>query len=590
MSLIIELRRRRVFRTAALYVVAAWVVLQVASLAFPALEIPEAAIRYVWVAAFLGFPVALVFGWRYQITADGIVRTMPIGGGDTAQELGLKMPDYALLSALVLILGVIGYRAGIDIVTVEKPFGVSAFGREIHHNSIAILPFDNLTGDAGQEYFVDGIKDSITSVISQVSALRVKSSTSTSTYKGSPKGLTAIASELGVANIIEGSVFRTGDQLRITVQLIDAATDEHIWAESYDREVRDLLALQSELAREVANRIGVELTPDEVTRLAAARQVNPEVYDTYLKGLHFVKRLEPGAVTTGLDYLHDAVGIDPREPLAYAGIALAYNTIGHGVNAHGAFPKAIAAAEKALTLDEWSGEAWAALAEAVLYYEWDWAAAEGHMQRALQLSPNLDHVYAHYAYLLILLGRHEEAIAASEKARDLSPVDPLWAGFTAWLYMVEGRWEEALETAEECIAFSTQLDLCRYALGQIYAAQGEFDKSVEVQELMSEQDPFRAWGLAISYAQAGRSDEAMDLIEALSINATPRNQLHIALAYSAMGDTEQALVWLNTAYESRSDWLPWIVLPYAYGGSVEPIRDEPGYQAIVQSLNLPPTP
>jgi tetratricopeptide (TPR) repeat protein len=417
--------------------------------------------------------------------------------------------------------------------------------------------------------------------------LKVKSRTSTSRYKESSKQLMEIASELGVANVIEGSVFRTGDQVRITVQLIDAATDENIWAKSYDRDVRDMLALQSEVAREVAKQVSVELTPDEVSRLQISRQVDPEVYETYLKGMFFVKQLDPVAIETGLDYLHDAVGIDPREPLAYAGIALGYNTIGHGVNSHGAFPKALAAARKALELDEWSGEAWAALAEAQLYYDWDWETAEANMLRALQLSPSLDHVHAHYAYLLMLLGRNAEAIEFSEKARNLSPVDPIWAGFSAWLYMVEGRWDEGIETAEECTLFPRPLDICLYALGEIYSAQGDFDKAVEVHERISAEDPFRNWSLGISYAQAGRHDDALKVIEAMAINATPRDQLHIALAYSAMGDIEQALIWLGVAYESRSDWLPWVVLPYAYGGSVEPLREEAGFKAIVDSMNIP---
>ena len=427
----------------------------------------------------------------------------------------------------------------------------------------------------------------MTAVLSRLSGLRVRSRTSTSAYKNTSLQLTDIANELGVANIVEGSVFRTGDQVRITVQLIDAATDEHIWAESYDRDVRDLLAMQSEIAREVAREIDVELTPEEHSRLRATRRIEPEVLDSYLKGMHLVKQLNPVSITTGLEYLHDAVTADPREPLAYAGISLGYNTIGHGVNAHDAFPKAIAAAKKALELDEWSGEAWAALAEATLYYDWDWKKAEQHMQRALQLSPNLDHTYAHYGYLLLLLDRHEEAIAATEKARDLSPVDAIWAGFAAWLYMVEGMWDEGIRAGEECLAFSIQLDICRYSLGQIHAAQGNYDKAVEIQEQIAPQDPFRAWGLAISYAQAGRRNDAQQLIDALAINPTPRSQLHIALAYSAMGETEEALNWLNIAYGNRSDWLPWMVLPNAYGGSVEPIRNEPGFQAIVQSLNLP---
>jgi len=587
MNLMRELRRRRVFGTMALYIVAAWVAIQVASLIFPALDIPDRAIRYVWVATTLGFPIAVLFAWRFQITSEGVFKTPPAAAGEGAANLRLNGTDFLMLAGLGVMVLLIGLRAVQDIRQTDEIFGVSVFGHKIYPNSIAVLPLDNLTGNAEQVYLVDGIHESMTSTLSQISGLRVKSRTSTATYRDSDKSLPDIAGELGVANVIVGSVRRDGETIRVTVELIDARTDEYLWTSTYERELRDLLAMQSDVAREVAGQVSVELTPEELERLADTRQVNPEVYETYLKGMFFVKQLEGAAIMKGMEYLHEAVAIDPREPLAWAGLALGYNTIGHGVSSHDAFPKAIAAAEKALELDELSGEAWAALAEAELYYGWDWAKAEKNMLRAMQLSPSLDHVQAHYSYLLMLLGRSEEAIEASEKARDLSPVDPLWAGFTSWLYMLEGQFDEAEQIGAECLMFATSLDLCRYTLGQIYSAQGRHDEAVEIHEQIPVGDPFRNWSLGISYGFAGRHDQAQSVIDAMSVNATPRDQLHIALAYAAMGETEHALAWLNIAYESRADWLPWVVHPNAYGGAVEPLRGELGFQVIVDQMNIP---
>ena len=587
MNLMRELRRRRVFGTMALYIVAAWVAIQVASLIFPALDIPDRAIRYVWVATTLGFPIAVLFAWRFQITSEGVFKTPPAAAGEGAANLRLNGTDFLMLAGLGVMVLLIGLRAVQDIRQTDEIFGVSVFGHKIYPNSIAVLPLDNLTGNAEQVYLVDGIHESMTSTLSQISGLRVKSRTSTATYRDSDKSLPDIAGELGVANVIVGSVRRDGETIRVTVELIDARTDEYLWTSTYERELRDLLAMQSDVAREVAGQVSVELTPEELQRLADTRQVNPEVYETYLKGMFFVKQLEGAAIMKGMEYLHEAVAIDPREPLAWAGLALGYNTIGHGVSSHDAFPKAIAAAEKALELDELSGEAWAALAEAELYYGWDWAKAEKNMLRAMQLSPSLDHVQAHYSYLLMLLGRSEEAIEASEKARDLSPVDPLWAGFTSWLYMLEGQFDEAEQIGAECLMFATSLDLCRYTLGQIYSAQGRHDEAVEIHEQIPVGDPFRNWSLGISYGFAGRHDQAQSVIDAMSVNATPRDQLHIALAYAAMGETEHALAWLNIAYESRADWLPWVVHPNAYGGAVEPLRGELGFQVIVDQMNIP---
>lgn len=582
-----ELRRRRVLGTVALYIVAAWVVIQVAAELFPGLDIPGRAIRYVWLAAVLCFPIAILFAWRYQLTSDGIVRTPPASAGDAASNVRLTGGDYAMLAGLALLIVAILLRAVQDIRSLDNIAAFSAFGREIHSNSIAVLPLDNLTGDVEQAFLVDGIHEAMTSTLSGIGALRVKSRTSTVSYRGSDFKLTEIAHELGVAKVVTGSVLRDGEIVRVNVQLVDAATDEYLWTESFERGLRDLLALQSEVARAISRELSVELTPEETARLRDTRQVDPEVYETYLKGMFFVKQLNPEAIMQGMQYLQDTIGIDPAEPLAYAGLALGYNTIGHGVSSHDAFPKAIAAAEKALQLDELSGEAWAALAEAQLYYSWDWQEAEKTFQRAIQLSPSLDHTYAHYAYLLMLLGRSKEAIEVSEKARDLSPVDPLWAGFTAWIYLLEERWDEAIETAEECLLFESSLDLCRYALGQVYSARGDYDLAIEIHEQIPPGDPFRNWSLGISYGLAGKHDQAQSVIDALSVNATPRNQFHIALAYASMGEIESAITWMNVAYESKADWLPWVVHPHAYGGAVEPLRDHPGFRAIVDQMNIP---
>jgi TolB-like protein/tetratricopeptide (TPR) repeat protein len=585
MNLFQELRRRRVFRTAALYIVAAWIVLQVSDLGFPALNIPEQAIRFVWLAAILGFPVAMLFGWRYQVTENGIVRTLPAAAGETA-DMRLRKADYILLGALAVVAIAIAYRAVEDIRDVEPVYAVSAFGNEILPNSIAFLPLDNLTGDSGQDYFVDGIHEAITSVLSQISGLRVKSRRSTSRYGTSGKSVADIGRELGVANILDGSVFRTGESIRVMLQLIDAATDENIWAQSYEREIKDIVALQSEIARTVAKQINVELTSDEITRLSEKREVNPEVYQSYLKGMYFLKALDPMTMEKGFQHLHEAIEKGPRDPLAYAGLALGYNIVGHGVDTHGAFPSAAAAARKALELDDQSGEAWAALAEAQLYYDYDWASAEKSFLRAMQLSPNFDDTFAHYAYLLTLLDRVDEGLEMSLKARQLSPVEPLWAGFTAWMYMAEGRYDEAMSHVEECLAFEPGYWLCLYTLGQIHTLNGEFDEAIAVHEQMLVEPEFANWALGITYAMAGKRDSALATIEAMEAVGGPKDAFHIALAYAALGDVDEALDWMDKTFEMRTDWLPWIVRPYAYGGALQNLRGHERFEALLDELGV----
>jgi len=376
-----ELRQRKVLRTVALYVIAAWVTLQIADLALPGLGIPEVAIRYVWVGAFLGLPLAVLFGWLYQITPKGIIRSAPLGA-DEATDLSLKRSDYVLLMVLVIAIGGIisGLLGEIREVEIGDPFVTSV--REIHSNSIAVLPLSNLTGDPDQEYFVDGMHEALTAVLAQISALRVTSRTSTSVYKNVARLLPEIGRELAVAHIIEGSVFLSDDQVRITVQLIDAQTDEHLWAENYERNFKDVLSLQSEVAMAIAERIRVKLTPGEKLRLARTGQVDPETYRAYLRGVYYLNQFTPEGFAKGLAYLHEAVDKDPGDPLAYAALARGYSLIGHGANPPpDAWARAKESAIKATLLDDELPEAHTALAEIKLYYDWDWTAAEESFKR-----------------------------------------------------------------------------------------------------------------------------------------------------------------------------------------------------------------
>ncbi|MDH3578570.1 MAG: hypothetical protein OEO71_12230 [Gammaproteobacteria bacterium] len=586
MQLIKELRRRRVFRTAALYIVAAWIILQVASLAFPALDIPDSAIRFVWIGAFLGFPIAVVFGWRYQITTEGIEKTRPLAAGEVTADLSLGRTDFILLAALSVVLVVIAGGVIREIQSVKGP-GLSVFGREIPPNSIAVLPLENLTGNPEEEYLAIALQEALISDLAVISGLRVTSRTSSGRYVNSNKSIAEIGVELGVAYLVEGTMQRIGDQIRLRLQLIDAELDELLWSDNYDRNLEDILVLQGEVARTVSDELGVELAQDERRRLTRTRKVNPEVYKLVVKGTYFAKQLDPVSIDRGLELLNQAISVDPREPLAYAGLALGYNIIGHGANAHGAFPKAKAAAQKALSLDEYSGAGWAALGEAEMYYDWDWDKARASQLKALQLSPSLDQMYAHYAYLLLLYGDVDEAISMAEKARDLSPLDPLWAGFAAWIYMLEARWEDAHQAIEECLSYSPGFSFCLYTEAQSLTAQGKVAEALEVLENGDQNDPFVLWALAPTYALAERREDALNIAQGWEAQPTTRNLMHLSFTHSALGDMDKALGYLEQSLEARTDWLPWIVFDNAYGGVVEPMRGHPRYQAVVDQMKLP---
>lgn len=303
MQLTKELRRRRVFRTAALYIVAAWIILQVASLAFPALDIPDSAIRFVWIGAFLGFPIAVVYGWRYQMTTEGIEKTRPLATGEVTADLSLGRTDFILLAALSVVLVAIAGGVIREIQSVKGP-GVSVFGREIHPNSIAVLPLENLTGNPEEEYLAIALQEALISDLAVISGLRVTSRTSSGRYVNSNKSIAEIGVELGVAYLVEGTMQRIGDRIRLRLQLIDAELDELLWSDNYDRNLEDILVLQGEVARMVSGELGVKLAQDERRRLTRTRKVNPEVYKLVVKGTYFAKQLDPVSIDRGLELLN----------------------------------------------------------------------------------------------------------------------------------------------------------------------------------------------------------------------------------------------------------------------------------------------
>ena len=590
LTVIHELRRRKVFRTAALYIIAAWAILQVADLGFPGLGIPENAIRFVWVGAFLGFPLALVFGWVYQITADGIVRTSSPGAGESA-DISLMRTDYVILTAIVVVAGAITLGLLREIREADPGNEPVTNARVIHANSIAVLPLNNLTGDPGQDYFVDGMHETLTAVMAQISALRVISRTSTDLYRAVARPLPEIARELGVAHIVEGSVLRSGDRVQITLQLIDGETDEHIWAENYERDLEDILTLQSEVARTIAERIQVKLTLEEDRRLANTREVNPETYRAYLRGIYHLNQFTPEGFAKGLAFLHEAVASDPGDPLAYAALSRGYSLIGHSATPPpDAWARAKESATKAALLDPQLPEAHTALAEVSLYYDWDWTAAKESFERAIELNPSQDWAHAHYGWYFQLTGDADRGIEEMKKAQEIGPLMPLWSAWLAWLYWGEGELDMALAEAQKAITLNPDFEWSLHVLGSVYAAKGMYEEALATHEHLRSITPNIAnWGFATTYALMGQRDDALKAAEELAESPGQKDMLYLALIHSNLGNKTEALHWLEAAHESHIDWFPWAG---ARAGSdftkpLELLSDEPRFQELINSLDLP---
>ena len=553
LGLIHELRRRRVFRMLALYVVTSWLVIQVASEALPAFDMPEAAIRYVWAAAIAGLPIALIFSWLYDITADGIRRT-PTADEEAGGAQPLGRVDYVLLLLLGgIALGTL-FTSGQYLFDVQSNVATSPETRRIQPNSLAVLPLENLSVDPDGRFFAAGVHDALITSLSQISGLLVTSRTS-ALRVSSTLSVPEIGRRLGVAKIIEGSILIDEGRVRVIVQLIDTATDLHVWADTFERDLEDIIGLQNDLARSIADVIEVRFAQSRTERMAAVEPVDPALYREYLKGMYQFRREIGPADAKGIELLEDFAAKDPDNPLGHAGVAYAYSHIAHSPFPGDAYPKAKAAADRALELDPELAEVHLAIGMYRYYYEWDLPGAERSLKRSVELSPNLVEAWYHLAWLYEVWGkaRHDEAIAAGEKTRELDPLSPFMIGWLAEQYREACQYDEAIDLAREAIRLDPAFPIGWYSLGLSYADTGQFDEAIDAHGRL-EDNPEWAWISGVSFAYAGLDDRARAV--AASIEAYPGMEVPLALIYSSLADVDAALQWIGMAREQRVPWFP----------------------------------
>ncbi|MFC1652587.1 protein kinase [Planctomycetota bacterium] len=451
-------------------------------------------------------------------------------------------------------------------------------------NSLAILPLQNLTGDPNQEYFADGMTDALIADLGKIGALQVRSRTSIMQYKDAQKPLSAIARELKVDAVIEGSVMRVGEQVRITTQLIHAPTDTRLWGESYERDLRDILSLFNEIARSIASKIEITLTPDQEARLAIGRPINPETYTLYLKGMFHLNQETPEGTQKGLGYLHQAIENDPSDPQAYGALALGYVISTHAPGAPSdAFERAKSAARKALELDDNVAEAHAALAMAMVYRDWDWDGATKEYRRALDLNPNLNLPRAHYSWYLLLFERVDDALAETRKLIEIDPLMPLWPAYLGWQNLWAERYDEAISESDKALELAPNFSMALYVQGCAYAGKGMYDQAIELHQKAGQLSPEWKCGLARTYAMAGRRDEARQALTELEANYSPWDTWFIASIYVALGEKDQAFRWLEVAYgPPNHPYLPWM----RYVPDFKPLRDDPRFVDLLRRMDL----
>jgi TolB-like protein/DNA-binding winged helix-turn-helix (wHTH) protein/Tfp pilus assembly protein PilF len=456
--------------------------------------------------------------------------------------------------------------------------------------SLAVLPLESLSSDASQDYFADGMTDELISDLGQISALRVISRTSAMTYKHARKPLPQIARELNVDAVVEGTVLRSGDQVRITAQLIEASTDKHLWSQSYEGELRDTLALQNKVASAIADQIRINLNPQEKATLKNAKIVNPEAYESYLKGRYFWNKRTADSLKVALAYFSQAVDEDPKNAQAYSGLADTYALLGDWQYAvmtpKEALPKAKAAAIQALELDSALGEAHNSLAFVLDGFAWDLDAGGKEFRRAIDLNPSYATAHHWFAWHLSLLGQYDEAIAEMRKAESLDPLSLIINADLAELLVLAHSYDESIQQSRKTIEMDPNFAMAHNQLGQAYLEKRMYGGAItELQKgvQLSGDSPTCIANLARAYAASGKRNEAIKLLSDLKRRSNPSYSYgsEIATIYASLGDKDQAMNWLEKAYEERFN--PGVLMRPGF----DPLRSDPRFKDLVRRIGFP---
>jgi TolB-like protein/DNA-binding winged helix-turn-helix (wHTH) protein/Flp pilus assembly protein TadD len=429
--------------------------------------------------------------------------------------------------------------------------------------SVVVLPLENQSGDPKQDYFADGLTEVLTGDLAKIRTLRVVSRTSAMHYRKTTKLAPEIARELNVDALVEGSVARSGDRVQIRIQLIRGSTDEHLWAESYDREMKDVLRLQSEVALAIAREIQARLSPEEQVRFSGRRPVNQDAFDSYLRGRYAWNERTPAAIHAAIGHFQAAIQFDPAYAPAYAGLADCYNQLGTviiGVRPPSETrPMAVAAARKALEIDNGLAEAHAALAYTDLY-DWNWARAEQGFRKAIELNPSYASAHLWYAHFLTARRRFNEALQEVYTARGLDPLSPIIATQVGWIYHKMGRQEEAIAEYRKVLASFPEYIWAHWQIGLALSLQSRHDQAVAALEKacsLSGRNPSILGSLAMAYGRAGERTKALKLLAELNELARRRYVSPAAFesVYSGLGDLDRQFEYLEKSYRERSNSL-----------------------------------
>jgi TolB-like protein/Flp pilus assembly protein TadD len=554
-----ELKRRNVVRVAIAYAIVAWLLLQVADVVLGNIEAPTWLFQAILLMLIIGFPLALIFAWAFELTPEGIKKEKDVDRSDSVTPVTGRKLNFIIIGVMAIA---IAYFLVDKFVWVgeELPTGVAV--SEVR-KSIAVLPFANRSANEGDAFFVDGIHDDLLSHISKIGSIKTISRTSVLQYRDTTKTIPQIAKELGVATVLEGGVQRAGEQVRINVQLIDARTDEHIWSEIYDRHLTaaNIFAIQSEIATSIADALRATLSPDEQQQLDTVPTESLAAYDAYIKGRFWAGKTTGQGWPKAIEHYEEAVRLDPNFALAHAGLADAYanNANWGGVPARVAYPKAKQAADDALRLNSKLAEAHAAQALVKLFFEWDWEGADTAFRYALTLNPSNAQAFHHFGHYLDFKESYQESLDAFDKALALDPLSAFqWCG-RAYTLLNMGEFESAHVALDRALELDPGLPMRWTVLGMLHNARGEFEEAVSAWERSLSLEPgvpYQNALLGYGYARVGRIDDANAVLEMLIRSTLPGvGAMHRAPIFAALGDFDNAFRMLEQALVDREPWI-----------------------------------
>ena len=580
-----ELKRRNVYKVAVAYAIVGWLLVQVATQVFPFLEIPNWVVRLVIALVAIGFPIALVIAWAFELTPEGIKRTEDVDLAVSARQPRKHTWIIVVIVGAALTVGLffIGRYTARD----------SASASELSAKSIAVLPFVNMSADKNDEYLSDGVSEELIAALSKINGLQVKARTSSFAFKGKNEDIQKIGELLHASHLLEGSVAKAGNKLRITAQLIQASDGNHEWSDTYDRDMQDIFAVRSEVAQKVAETLKVRLLGEEKRKIDKKPTENLEAYDAYLKGRYFFNRPSDQNLSKAISQFEDAVRLDPNFAAAYSGLSDAYlwAAFNEGfITAAEGKPKARSAAEKSLQLNEASAEAHTSLANYLSWYEHDWAASEREFRRAIALNSNYAFAHDQFALTLTCQGRLAESETEGRRAAQLDPLNPAIAiDNTLWL-TAQGEFQQAKEEAKRGAKLDPEFFFPQLQFGWIDIQAGNAKAAIPALQkaVAMESPPFVIAWLGYAYGAAGDRNAALATIEKLkkkSVNGYVP-QFNLAMIHLGLGDRDHALDLLEQASAADSQWMMYLKIDHIF----DSLRADPRFVGLMKKCHFEEAP